>query len=98
MKDEKITSYSKTAQVGLLFPSQNLQGSRLADTVLANQTQHFSRTWDGQPMQLERVLGVAMSCVLLQVRWDVDNGNCIKGTFLLSIKTVSFQTSTKTKF
>jgi hypothetical protein len=49
-----------SAQVGLRFPRQNLQGSRLANPVCADESKDLSRTRDRQTVELEGVCGVAV--------------------------------------
>lgn len=78
------------AQIRFQFGGEDFQCGRFAGTVLTDQTEHFTRTRNGQTMQFERILGVTMCGLLLQVAWNVDDGDGIEWAFLYSIETRPF--------
>jgi hypothetical protein len=81
----------EVTQVGLHLTSQNLQGSRLSDTVGTDQTKNLTRTRTGKTMELERVGGITVSDFLFQVGWQVDNVNSAEGTLLWANTTTNAQ-------
>ena len=62
-----------TAQIWLELSTENLQRSRLSDTVGSNKTQDLAWSWHGKTMELEAVGGITVSDLGLKVGWQVDN-------------------------
>ena len=75
-------SHPKSSQVWLLLPSQDLESCGLADAIGTHQTEHLPRTGSRQTVQLEGVGAIAVSRVLFQVTWQVDDSDRLKWTFL----------------
>ena len=95
----------ESAKVRLELASKYFEGSRLADTVGAYETEHLSRARDREPavhsvssnprqlqaeaggrrhepVQLESIGSVAMSCFAVEVGRKVDNVNCLERALL----------------
>lgn len=71
-----------TAQVGLQFSRENLQGRTLPNTVGSDQTQHLSRSRHRKAMQLEAIRAITVGDLALEVRGKVDDGDGVEGAFL----------------
>mmetsp|Transcript_35444 Transcript_35444/g.88930 ORF Transcript_35444/g.88930 Transcript_35444/m.88930 type:complete len:416 (+) Transcript_35444:840-2087(+) len=71
----------KPAEVGLELAGQHLQCRRLANAVGADEAQHLTRARHRQPVQLEGVGAVAVGGFALQVLRQVDDLDCLEGTF-----------------
>ncbi len=71
-----------TAKVGLELPTEDLQGSTLANTVGSDQTKNLPRARHGKPMELKAVGAITMGDLALQVGGKVDNGDGVKRTLL----------------
>lgn len=70
------------AQIGLQLAAENLEGGALADSVCSNQTEHLTRARHRQAMELEAVGAIAVRHLVLEVGWQVDDGDGVKGTLL----------------
>jgi len=66
-------------QIRLLLARQNLQRRTLADTVRPNQSEHLSRPWHGQAVQLEGVGGVSVGDLSLEVGGQIDDVDGVEG-------------------
>ena len=69
-----------SSQVGLELSCQDLQCRRLSDTVGSYQTQDLTRSRSGKTMQLERVGGITMGDLRVQVGRQVENLDSVKRT------------------
>lgn len=81
----------ETTQVRLLLASENLQSCGFTDSVGAYQTQHLTRSWDRQTVELEGVLGVSVGCFLLEIAREVYYRYRLEWTFLKGKGLVCFR-------
>jgi len=72
----------KSTEIRLELGLEDLQRSRLSDSIRSYKPEDFAGTRRWQAMELERVGVVSMNRLGLQVRWQVDNLNRFKGTLL----------------
>ncbi len=70
-----------SAQVGLQFATEDLQGGALANTVGSDQTQDLARAGHGQSVQLETVCRITVSDLGFQIGWQIDDVYGTKWTF-----------------
>lgn len=63
----------KTTQVWLQLSGENLERSRLSDTVSSNETKNLSWSWHRQAVELEGVGGISVCDLRLEVGWQVDD-------------------------
>lgn len=63
----------ETAQVWLQLSGENFERSGLSDTVGSNEAKDLARSWHRQTVKLERVGGVSVGDLRLEVGWQVDN-------------------------
>lgn len=74
----------EATEVGLELASQDLERSTLADSVGTNETENLTGTRSWQPVQLERVGAVAVRDMRFEVGRQVENGDSLKGTPVIS--------------
>jgi len=77
-----MRTYVVLSQVGLELSSKDLQSSTLANTVLANQSQHLTSAGRGKSVKLEGVGTITMRSFLLEILGKINNVDGIKGAFL----------------
>ena len=78
-EDEKRT-HIVSPQIRLELSRENLQRRTLSDTVRSNQSEHLSRSWRRQSMEFERVGGITMRHLSVEVGGEVDDVDSFKGT------------------
>ena len=67
------------AKVGLQLSSKNLEGGTLSDTVGTDKAEHLARARGGETVKLERVRGVTMCDLRIEVGRQVDDSNGFEG-------------------
>lgn len=71
-----------SSQVWFQFPTQNLEGSTLANTVGSYQTKHLSGAGGWQSVELEAVGGVSVGDLRFEIGWQIDDIDSSKWAFL----------------
>lgn len=67
-----------SSQVRLELSGEDLERRRLSDTVRSYETEHLTRPRGGQTMELERVGGVSVGDLGLEVGGKVDDSDGLK--------------------
>ena len=70
------------AEVGLHLAGENFERGALANSIGSDETKDLTGAGHGKTVELEGVGTVPVGSILLEVLWEVDNGNRLKGTFL----------------
>ena len=105
----RITSSSRkthiiTAEVRFQFTSKDLESCTLADTVRPDEPEDLARSRRRQTVELERVGGVAVGDLRVEIRGQVDDGDgferasgsTVSWGFLLGYGNVLFHADTTT--
>ena len=71
-----------SSQIWLQLATQNLERSTLANTIGSHKPKYLSRSWHGEPVELEAIGGITMCDLSLQVGGQVDDMNCPERAFL----------------
>lgn len=85
-------SHPISSQVWFLLPRQDLESCGFANAVGTHKAEHLPRAGSWQTVQLEGVGTITVGRVLFQVTWQVNDGDCLKRTFLEVRKVLNYST------
>jgi len=71
-----------SSKIWLKLATQDLQCCALAYSVCTNQSQHLSRAWHRQSVELEAICGVSVCDLGFKVRRQIDDVDCTEWAFL----------------
>ena len=78
-REESFKTHIVSTEVGLHLSSEDLESCRLSDTVGSYETENLTWTRSRQTMKFERVGGVPMGDLRLEVGGKVDDGDGFEG-------------------
>ena len=91
-------AYVVSSKIRFELSGQNLQRRALSDTVSSHKTKHLTRSWGRESMQFERIGGITMGDLRLQVCRQVDDRNSFERTPAAGINEKNVGHGDKTHF